>query len=463
MREIYKSCTQCLIWLGELDEKAEIAVSDIENIFTFFKQAADPHKYPDTATPIPYQDNAEGETARKAMHAMMTFGNPYWTRIWTVQECILPPKATLLWSTLSIPYEILVTAAYNICVPGRLPRWLWPRSEEGVRVTNMFTHVVRGLDITKSGEGHLLTLHRWRYRNALDLRDKIYALAGLFPKRLPSWQACSYSIDPAKLYASSTVDLVKELQDLEPLIAGIREEHVTLELPTWAYDMEYRRYHPPYGAFEHLQRYQWFQAGGNRPLDLQVLNDSTVLSLSGIFVDKIAATHDGLGEETWTTLSNSGLTDTVNSWKALLQSSRKRLDLGDEYVAGRTTLDAFRRTILGDLIGYDIPERRVTKGDLADLDTFLDGGRENQTSKPVSFSVTGHSFFITDRGYIGFGPPTLKVGDEIWVLFGGRMPFVLSRRRTEYKFRGEAYVHGIMDGEAVERSTVEEVRRVNLV
>jgi hypothetical protein len=56
-----------------------------------------------------------------------------------------------------------------------------------------------------------------------------------------------------------------------------------------------------------------------------------------------------------------------------------------------------------------------------------------------------------------------KVGDEIWALFGGRMPFVVSPRGTKYEFQGEAYLHGIMDGEVLERSTEEDVRRIELV
>ena len=60
--------------------------------------------------------------------------------------------------------------------------------------------------------------------------------------------------------------------------------------------------------------------------------------------------------------------------------------------------------------------------------------------------------FITERGYIGLGPRYLQPGDAVCVLFGARVPHVL-RPRTEgqrgYLFVGEAYVHGIMDGEGI--------------
>ena len=35
-------------------------------------------------------------------------------------------------------------------------------------------------------------------------------------------------------------------------------------------------------------------------------------------------------------------------------------------------------------------------------------------------------FFITKNGLIGMGPPSMAAGDEVYVLFGGNMPFILS-------------------------------------
>ena len=40
------------------------------------------------------------------------------------------------------------------------------------------------------------------------------------------------------------------------------------------------------------------------------------------------------------------------------------------------------------------------------------------------------------------------VGDKVYVLLGGDMPCILRPRGQHFLFRGEAYVHGMMDGEA---------------
>ena len=49
------------------------------------------------------------------------------------------------------------------------------------------------------------------------------------------------------------------------------------------------------------------------------------------------------------------------------------------------------------------------------------------------------------------GPKVMEKGDVVCVLFGGKMPFVL-RPWNDGKFLlvGECYVHGFMQGEALE-------------
>ncbi|CCF46778.1 hypothetical protein CH063_15426 [Colletotrichum higginsianum] len=55
--------------------------------------------------------------------------------------------------------------------------------------------------------------------------------------------------------------------------------------------------------------------------------------------------------------------------------------------------------------------------------------------------------------YVGMVPEGCEAGDEIWVLKGCNAPFVLRRsaeREGARRIVGAAYVHGIMNGEAVE-------------
>ena len=61
--------------------------------------------------------------------------------------------------------------------------------------------------------------------------------------------------------------------------------------------------------------------------------------------------------------------------------------------------------------------------------------------------------FRSGKHYIGMGSKSVEVGDQIWLLRGANVPFILRRAGNgngNYRLIGEAYVHGIMHGEAME-------------
>jgi hypothetical protein len=86
----------------------------------------------------------------------------------------------------------------------------------------------------------------------------------------------------------------------------------------------------------------------------------------------------------------------------------------------------------------------------------------------------GRKLCITERGYIGVVPPFSHKGDIIYLVGGAQVPFVFRpvsapERRSKdpltgvFELVGEAYVHGIMDGELHGRDDVPSWQDVNLV
>ncbi|RSM10747.1 hypothetical protein CEP52_003424 [Fusarium oligoseptatum] len=55
--------------------------------------------------------------------------------------------------------------------------------------------------------------------------------------------------------------------------------------------------------------------------------------------------------------------------------------------------------------------------------------------------------FLSVGGYVGLGPDAMDSGDVIAIFHGAHVPFVLRPKGQEFQLLGEAYVHGIMDGE----------------
>ena len=56
---------------------------------------------------------------------------------------------------------------------------------------------------------------------------------------------------------------------------------------------------------------------------------------------------------------------------------------------------------------------------------------------------------LTCKRYMGLAAEHVRVGDIVAVFFGAQMPLVLRKVDEHYLLVGEAYVHGIMDGEAM--------------
>jgi Heterokaryon incompatibility protein (HET) len=67
--------------------------------------------------------------------------------------------------------------------------------------------------------------------------------------------------------------------------------------------------------------------------------------------------------------------------------------------------------------------------------------------------LLGRCLFVTSSGYLGLASEGVKAGDSVTLLMGGDVPFLLrrrSRKPTHFRLVGEAYVHGIMYGEAID-------------
>jgi hypothetical protein len=89
-------------------------------------------------------------------------------------------------------------------------------------------------------------------------------------------------------------------------------------------------------------------------------------------------------------------------------------------------------------------------------------GRRMSTRLGPQFSTYNHQcawrrIFRTERGYIGLAPRFAEVGDKVAILKGGRVAYVLRSVSNRWRLLGDAYVHGIMRGEAFKEDSCEPI------
>ena len=81
----------------------------------------------------------------------------------------------------------------------------------------------------------------------------------------------------------------------------------------------------------------------------------------------------------------------------------------------------------------------------------------------LGMKAASRRLYVTERGYIGLCNKSVKAGDQVHVLSGGHVPFILRPIEAEhtetgnccYSFMGDTYIHGLMNGEALTRKDFE--------
>jgi Heterokaryon incompatibility protein (HET) len=105
-----------------------------------------------------------------------------------------------------------------------------------------------------------------------------------------------------------------------------------------------------------------------------------------------------------------------------------------------------------------LPTRAQFAEQLLELDRmsaqeFMNSDRVKRATEyqgPYFVFATNRRLFTTAKNLMGGGPKSVQCGDSIWILPGAKLPFILRQLENgNYKVVGEAYVHGMMHGEAI--------------
>ena len=145
------------------------------------------------------------------------------------------------------------------------------------------------------------------------------------------------------------------------------------------------------------------------------------------------------------------------------------IDAKGKYFTGESFTDAINQTTVLDLVydGLGRPSERGGKVDLA----FLRRPRDELSLVEYRYQMNmrlahvGASDLrdlgLSEKLYLLMIPNTALVGDVIWTLAGGQALYVLrpmNREIKQYRFIGECYANGLMDGEILRRLYLGEAR-----
>ncbi|RSL60511.1 hypothetical protein CEP54_006749 [Fusarium duplospermum] len=266
-----------------------------------------------------------------------------------------------------------------------------------------------------------------------------------------------YSSSFEDIYRRSTLSLIDECRNLRSLLR-IPETKRNPALPTWVPDWCHGGVRSRHSEIIWIRVFRQFSAAGSLRPSIRTMASDKVLSLQGLVLDRVA--HVGRSLK-----NRHKLKEIVNQWRDPTYYSDNFNS--QEYPWGGTYEQASNRALLGDLeplTDQEKPGRHRFRSD-----EIAEASAQRllaSTEDPANSVVHNRKGIITQSGMIGLSNPDVEVSDVVCILLGGKMPFILRQKESSpggedfYEYVTHAYVHGIMDGQAMEDR---ELQWINLV
>jgi hypothetical protein len=268
----------------------------------------------------------------------------------------------------------------------------------------------------------------------------------------------------------------------------IEQAQKRLSLPSWVPDwsnlsktgsMELPHVGPP------GQGYHYNASPGVDP-DFEFLGEDGLL-VSGICFDTVRQVGDHCVDiDARSDLSGEKFYNFLLGWrKVALGLNFENASRPYPYIVGEgSLLDAFKRTICSDKDKY---AQKVNVEEILfdPLSCYIEGEEFsvilryihtlyppfNDAERVVQLRTRRRRFFVTVQGFFGLGTSDTEIGDKVVVLSGCSVPVILRKKQSNvtadsgtaatlaqdnqseeyWYFVGEAFVTGLMDGEAVQR------------
>ena len=478
MQQIYRLARTVVVFLGDTWPGLDIALD-----FILAGARDDTLHYNPSLEPHVMSHGMNANSIELQSYILKLFSSSWWSRLWTVQEYCLATTVMFQCGTRTINSILLEDFRRNhrshdtgCCRfgSGFEKIIVLNRKELGERsVLDGFYQLGVLQKHRRRGSGALFVqiMTDFRLHDCSDPRDKIYGLLGLIDLELGSRIRPDYAASPKDIYLDVALTHIRFTNSLDILSCKCGWQTMDLDLPSYIPDWttqvderwklhllkRIRDLHPCYNA--------------NKGSAISVHTTSPYeISTLGVFIDRIASFAR------------------LKSWETML-STRWELAIACEHGCPYDdVVMAFWHTMCGGFLPVALEHsglRPVEDKDLLCYQSWkklMESGymqeffnRESRMFDSTHNIVKAmRTFAITDKGYIGWVPGQARVGDSVVLFSGGRVPYVLRQTKPDitttsgtpenteqrvqsqtWNFIGDAYIHGIMQGERWDEEKLE--------
>ncbi|KAM0718420.1 hypothetical protein Q7P37_005490 [Cladosporium fusiforme] len=504
MRRVYANARDVLICMGS---DAGSAGPDIVSLLDSHAQRRSRHSHLASMPVLSNNDATFSDPRWRSLSILMK--NVWWTRAWTLQECGMASNPVVLLGQVSINYRALM----------RLNRWIIACADTlqsifGIPVETIHSDWEQWTGGFENQQDYPYTvvdfLNQAKCLRCKEPRDHVYAFIGhpLLQKESVSGPVLTvdYNLPVADVFRGLTEWLLSHVG--MSVLAAIEHDQASIEdtsTPSWVVRWDKNAVQNSFGY------YQPFYYRASLSESPKFALTGSLLSLQCICLSRITmafqfprdiATWAVADCPSWAIQKAAPALANRPALVAILKSIRliatsTYLDTPCQYASAQRA-DTLSLTLTSGLRNYlpaedDMSLHRADRkafwavfdtavtrdseqGTIAETESVdheshdhgnPDTGSADRYFYDLSLACKGRSFFITDDGHWGMGPWVTQVGDEVMIVQGSRVPFVLrcaqehgggtcsvqgqETQKTDllYRIVGEAYVHGVMRGEAV--------------
>jgi hypothetical protein len=471
MYSIYEKARVVIVWLGPESNKSDLAW-DFMSIFT---RKAREHEWVRRSI----RERVFSSEWKAVDHLLR---RSWWRRVWIIQEMVAANEILFMCGQRTIQSEVvLLFFAALIALHATYSTPLV--QEEGVELDG--DSITLGNIYLRpyawARRPLLQTLYTTGKSLASDNRDKIYAILGLSSDSYQIMESPDYSLTVEEVYKQFAVRFVSKYQSLEFLsFAGLPvfPRRSGTALPSWIPDWSRRKCATLNST---IRPATLTNAAREYQAQAEFSADREKLTARGICVDVV----DGLAYSVW------GARSKTSQFEVQQTKSQET-----EYKPALSTLDAISETLVAsstpanESVSVFLEKcRESVATETKELDptstgpalfnewyqqnrSFIIAGKaleawvQSVQWTTINSSINEHAreryvnklfiqsrnrrFFTTTMGYMGLGVNSALPGDLVCVLFGCSTPVLLRRVQEHYMFLGEAYLHGVMNGQAID-------------
>ncbi|KAL6874275.1 hypothetical protein HDV57DRAFT_524068 [Trichoderma longibrachiatum] len=376
-----------------------------------------------------------------------------WHRTWTVQEAVLPAKAVAIYGTWRTSGE-----SFDLCEGYRLEHLAnysgecCGKSYEAVGSSRGFPMdqvmgCVASMKRSRRGAPGYRTFFDISFafmnRQCFDPRDKIYSLLGFAGSAGASIYP-DYTKEVSEVYTEAFRAMMEE-NDMSPrCLLGEGFNSHRFNLPSWVRDFS-AVFDSKFQHGRAQGAYNLFKACGHKLGKLKWMDGKTLLA-KGVLIDRVKAVATCVPYS-----QPSNMKEILDDWRRTCEDNGVK-------VSTEQRDEVFARVLCGEITEQGFGQKLLEEDDIdlsndTEWSVFLASG--NARALPRKYRVAIKStidrkvLYVTSSRRVGLSSPTITVGDEVWVVHGSNVPFILRRQPgtgNQHHLVGETYLFGVMHG-----------------